>query len=48
MKKQFFIALNKINKKILPKLSGQDPLKMNKLQKAMLAYRYYVVINSLD
>lgn len=48
MKKKFFIILNKINKKLLLKLGGQDPLKMNKFQKAVLAYRYYVVINSLD
>ena len=48
MKKKFFFTLNEINKKVLPKLGGQDPLKMNKFQKAVLAYRYYVVINSLD
>ena len=48
MKQQFFIILNKFNKKVFPKLGGQDPLKMNKFQKAILAYRYYVVINSLD
>ncbi len=48
MKKAFFRGLNKINKKLLPKLGGQDPLKMNKFQKGMLAYRYYVLINSLD
>ena len=48
MKKKFFVILNEINKKFLPKLGGQDPLKMNKFQKGILAYRYYVVINSLD
>jgi hypothetical protein len=48
MKKNSFFTLNEINKKVLPKLGGQDPLKMNKFQKAILAYRYYVVINSLD
>ncbi|NRS92394.1 hypothetical protein HNQ03_001462 [Chryseobacterium sp. 16F] len=48
MKKKFFFTLNEINKKVLPKLSGKDPLKMNKFQKAILAYRYYVLINSLD
>ena len=48
MKKKFFIIINKINKKVLPKLGGQDPLKMNKFQIGILAYRYYVVINSLD
>jgi hypothetical protein len=48
MKKKFFFTLNEINKKVLPKLGDQDPLKMNKFQKAILAYRYYVLINSLD
>lgn len=48
MKKKFFIILNEMKKKLLPKLGGQDPLKMNKFQKAILAVRYYVVINSLD
>ena len=48
MKKKFFIILNKINKKVLPKLSHKDPLKLTKFQKAILAYRYFVLINSLD
>ncbi|MBW7675908.1 hypothetical protein [Chryseobacterium chendengshani] len=48
MKKSFFRLLNKINKKVLPKLSDKDPAKLTKMQKAILAYRYFVVINSLD
>lgn len=48
MKKQFFRGLNTINKKILPKLSGKDPLKLTKIEKGILAYRYFVLVNSLD
>lgn len=48
MKKSIFRLLNKINKSILPKLSGKDPAKLTKLQKGILAYRYFVLINSMD
>ncbi|WP_185097244.1 hypothetical protein [Chryseobacterium sp. Leaf180] len=48
MKKSFFKFLHKINKAVLPKLSNKDPLKLTKWQKAILAYRYYVLINSMD
>ncbi|MCX8526087.1 hypothetical protein OF897_19415 [Chryseobacterium formosus] len=48
MKKSVFKFLNKINKKILPKLSDKDPLKLTKFQKGILAYRYFVLINSMD
>jgi len=48
MKKSFFKFLNKINKKVLPKLSDKDPMKFTKFQKGILAYRYFVLINSLD
>ena len=48
MKKSFFRLLNKINKAILPKLSDKDPNKLTKLQKGILAYRYFVLVNSLD
>ncbi|WP_299182690.1 hypothetical protein [uncultured Chryseobacterium sp.] len=48
MKKSFFRLLNKINKAILPKLSHKDPNTLTKLQKGILAYRYFVLINSLD
>ncbi|RKT01120.1 hypothetical protein [Chryseobacterium daecheongense] len=48
MKKSFFRLLNRINKAILPKLSNKDPNKLTKLQKGILAYRYFVLINSLD
>jgi len=48
MKKSVFKLLNKINKKILPKLSDKDPLTLTKFQKGILAYRYFVLINSMD
>lgn len=48
MKKSFFRWLNKVNKAILPKLSNKDPNSLTKIQKGILAYRYYVLVNSLD
>ncbi|MFC3159326.1 hypothetical protein [Chryseobacterium arachidis] len=48
MKKSFFRFLNKINKAVLPKLSDKDPNKLTKIQKGILAYRYFVLVNSLD
>ena len=48
MKKEFFKILNSINKKILPKYSQKDPSKLSKLQQAVVAYRYYVLIHSKD
>lgn len=48
MKKSFFKLLNSINKKVLPKLSDKDPSSLTKIQKGILAYRYFVLINSMD
>ncbi|SKB53868.1 MULTISPECIES: hypothetical protein [Chryseobacterium] len=48
MKKSIFRFLNKMNKAVLPKLSDKDPTKLTKVQKAILAYRYFVLTNSLD
>ncbi|EJL72446.1 hypothetical protein [Chryseobacterium populi] len=48
MKKTFFRLLNTINKAVLPKLSNKDPNTLTKLQKGILAYRYFVLVNSLD
>ncbi|SHF20822.1 hypothetical protein SAMN05443633_103249 [Chryseobacterium arachidis] len=33
---------------MLPKLSDKDPNKLTKIQKGILAYRYFVLVNSLD
>ncbi|WP_294219826.1 hypothetical protein [uncultured Chryseobacterium sp.] len=48
MKKSFFSFFNKINKAVLPKLSDKDPNSLTKFQKGILAYRYFVLINSLE
>lgn len=48
MKKSFFRLLNAVNKKMLPKLSNKDPNRLSKIEKGILAYRYFVLVNSLD
>ena len=48
MKKSIFRLLNKINKAVLPKLSDKDPNTLTKIQRGILAYRYFVLTNSLD
>jgi len=48
MKKLIFRTLNKINKAVLPKLSGKDPSKLAKWEQAILAYRYYILTRSLE
>jgi hypothetical protein len=42
--------LAKLNKALLPSFTkrGLDPSKAKKWQKAVIAYRYYVTIKSLD
>lgn len=47
MKRAFFKTLVRFNKLVLPKLSGKDPSKLSKAQQAMLAYRYWALVNSL-
>jgi len=44
-----FKILAKINKKVLPSLTkrGVNPIYATKFQKALIAYRYWVTINSL-
>lgn len=48
MKKQFFKIARKLNKALLPNLGKKDPSKFTKFEKALAAYKYYVLINSLD
>lgn len=48
MKKIIFRLLNKINKAIFPKLSNKNPNSLNRFQKGILAYRYFVLVHSLD
>ncbi len=48
VKKQFFKVLHGINKAVLPRYSKKDPLKLTKLERAVVGYKYYVLIHSLD
>ncbi|HYF70628.1 MAG TPA: hypothetical protein VD884_20980 [Ohtaekwangia sp.] len=48
MKKQVFKILARINKAILPRYSKRDINKLSALDKAIVAFRYWVTINSLE
>jgi hypothetical protein len=48
MKKSIFKFLAKINKLVLPRYSHRDLSKLNKLDKAFIAYRYWITTNALD
>ncbi len=48
MKKSFFKFVNKLNKALLPKLSKKDPSELTKFERALAAYKYYVLLQSLD
>ncbi|QPH39874.1 hypothetical protein [Pedobacter endophyticus] len=48
MKKALFKALVKINNAILPSLYKKDPNRLTTLQKAILGYRYWVLMHALD
>ena len=50
MKKRLFKILAKLNKLLLPSLSkrGVNVYKLNKRQKLLLGYRYWVTKNSLN
>jgi hypothetical protein len=48
MKKSFFKILVKINKAVLPSFYQKDPMKLTTLQKAILAYRYWTLTNSMN
>jgi hypothetical protein len=37
-----------INKIILPRYSKKDITKLSKLEKAIVAYRYWITLNALD
>jgi hypothetical protein len=47
MKKSVFRILAKINKIILPRYSKKDLNRLSKVDKALIAYRYWVTLNSL-
>lgn len=48
MKKRFFKTLASINKAILPRYSQRDINKLSKIDKAIVAYRYWVTVHALD
>jgi len=48
MKKALFKVLVKINNVILPSLYKKDPNKLSTWQKAILGYRYWVLMQALD
>jgi hypothetical protein len=48
MVKSLFKILSGINKLILPRYSKRDINKLSKLDKALVAYRYWVTIHALD
>lgn len=47
MRRSFFRLLASLNKLLLPKLWDKDLLRLNGLQKAIVAWRYYVTRNAL-
>ena len=46
--KLIFRILAKLNKLILPKYSKRDINRLSKLDKALVAYRYWVMLHVLD
>ncbi|SHH26484.1 hypothetical protein SAMN04488109_3434 [Chryseolinea serpens] len=48
MKKSLFKLLASVNKVILPRYSQRDITRLSKLDKALVAYRYWVTLNALD
>lgn len=48
MKKALFKILARVNKLVLPRYSKSDLTRLSKTQKAIVAFRYWVTVNSLD
>ncbi|MBI1769350.1 MAG: hypothetical protein HY015_10035 [Bacteroidetes bacterium] len=48
MKKIAFHFLAKLNKLIMPRYSKRDITKLSKLDKALVAYRYWVTIHAIE
>ena len=48
MKKEVYKVLVRINKLILPRYSKRDLNKLSKFDKAIVAYRYWITLHSLD
>jgi hypothetical protein len=48
LQKKFFKILARVNKLILPRYSKRDLAKLSKIEKALVAYRYWVTTHALD
>ncbi len=48
MKKSFYRVLALVNRMILPRMSKNDLTKLTKMQKAIVAYRYWVTIHAIE
>ena len=48
MNKTFFKVLSKLNKVLLPSLAKLDMNKLSKFDKALIGYKYWVVMHVLD
>jgi hypothetical protein len=48
MRKLLFKTLAKINKAIMPRFSQRDLTRLSKIEKGLVAYRYWVTLNALD
>ena len=48
MKMFFFRVLSQVNKVILPRYSKRDITRLSKVDKAIVAFRYWVTKNSLQ
>ena len=48
MKQSLFKFLARLNKLILPRYSKKDINKLSKIDKALVAYRYWVTVHALD
>ena len=48
MKSFFFKFLSRVNKAVLPRYSKRDISRLSKIDKAIVAFRYWVTKNSLQ
>ncbi|MEQ8304723.1 MAG: hypothetical protein RIB47_15115 [Cyclobacteriaceae bacterium] len=48
MRRFLFQVLSRVNKLIIPRYSQRDLTKLSTLDKALVAYRYWVTKNALD
>jgi len=48
MRKAIFKSLARLNKALLPRYSKRDINNLSKVDKALVAYRYWVTVHALD